>query len=447
MICKEAFNVLTDLVTKAKIAGADAADAFLINKMSLSVMFRLGRLEEIKRSESMDISLRVFIGNRQAIVSSSDWSCKALDELIDRVVRMARIVPKDPFCGLADPSQLVINTISLDICDPIDPTSDVLIDWTRRAEDSARSVLGVTNSDGAEAGYARKMIVLIGSNGMKCTYNVSKISGSVSVLAGNIFDGMERDYDFSSAVYFSDLKLPEDIGYSAGHRAVNRLRSHKVCTTQVPIVFDSRVSNELLGHLSNSINGYAIARGASFLKNSLNKQIFPSDVTIIDDPHRQRGLHSKPCDDEGVINSCRNIVENGVLTTWILDLCSSRQLGMETTGHASRGISSFLSPSATNFYMKPGIVTPTEIISNIVDGFYVTELFGIGVNNVTGDYSRGATGFWISKGEITYPVSEVTIAGNLKEMFLHLTPANDLFHYYGFDAPTVLIDGMTVAGI
>ena len=446
MVAEDSLNLLTDLIARAKAMGADAADALLVDQASLSVAFRLGRPEKVERSESGDVGLRVFVGKRQAMVSSSDRGRQALDELVERAVAMARTVPEDPFCGLADPSQLARELPILDICDPVEPLPDQLVDWAQRAEDSARAVPGVTNSEGAEAGWGRSLVALAGSNGLAHSYSSSGVSISASVLAGDVAGGMERDYDFSSAVYAADLRAPEDIGHGAGHRAVRRLGARKVKTARVPVVFDPRVSRGLLGHLSGAINGGAIARGTSFLKDSLGKRILPAGVTVIDDPHRQRGLRSKPCDGEGVANRRRAIVEDGVLTTWLLDLRSARQLGLETTGHASRGVSSPPSPSVTNLWLEPGAVTPAEMISDIAEGFYVTELFGMGVNGVTGDYSRGAAGFWIAGGEIVHPVNEVTVAGNLKDMFLHLTAANDLHFHYGMDAPTVRIDGLTVAG-
>jgi len=446
MAADNALELLTDLIAKAKRAGADAADAVLADGASLSVSYRLGKPENVERAEGGDLGLRVLIGKRQAMVSSSDRGKLALDELVERVIAMARTVPEDPHCGLADPDQLVTQIPELDICDPAEPEPQTLVDWAQRAEDSARAVPGVTNSGGAEAGWGRSRIAVAASNGFANAYWVSHSSISASVIAGESATGMERDYDFSSAVYFSDLTQPEDVGHSAGHRAVRRLGARKVKTAQVPVVLDPRVSNGLVGHLSGAINGGSITRGTSFLKDSLGKQIFKAGINIIDDPHRPRGLRSKPCDGEGLANRRRAIIEDGVLTTWLLDLRSARQLGLASTGHASRGTGGPPSPSATNLWLEPGVVTVAEMISDIRQGFYITELFGQGVNGVTGDYSRGAAGFWIEGGEIAYAVNEVTVAGNLKDMFLNLTPASDLTFRFGVDAPTLRIDGMTVAG-
>jgi PmbA protein len=257
---------------------------------------------------------------------------------------------------------------------------------------------------------------------------------------------MERDYDYSSAVYAADLRTPEDVGRSAGERTVRRLGARKMPTGKLSVIFDPRVSGGLLGHLAGAINGGAIARGTSFLKDKLGQQILPKGFTVVDDPHRRRGLRSKPCDGEGLANSRRAIVEDGVLTSWILDLRSARQLGLSSTGHASRGTASPPSPSVTNFYLEPGPVTPDALIADIKEGFYVTELIGMGVNGVTGDYSRGAAGYWIENGKITFPVNEMTIASNLKDMFLTLSAANDLVFRTGIDAPTLRVEGMTLAG-
>jgi len=446
MAAEDSLNLLTDLIAKAQAAGADAADAVLVDNTSLSVGFRLGKPERVERSEGGDIGLRVFVGKQQAIVSSSDRGSLALDELVERAVAMARRVPEDPFCGLADPDQLVQEIPSLDIFDPTEPDPSQLVDWAMRAEDAARAVEGVTNSEGADAGWARSMVAMAGSNGFANSYWVSHASISASVLAGEAATGMERDYEFTSAVYLEDLKSPEDVGHSAGHRAVRRLGARKGKTCRVPVVLDPRVSAGIVSHLAGGINGASIARGTSFLKDSLGKQVMAKGLTIIDDPHRPRGPRSKPCDGEGIANKRRAIVEDGVLTTWIMDLRSARQLGLQSTGHAGRGTGGPPSPSASNVWMEPGKLTVAELIADIKDGFYITELFGQGVNGVTGDYSRGAAGFWIENGEILYPVNEVTVAGNLKEMFQNITPANDLTFRYGTDAPTLRIEGLTIAG-
>ncbi len=442
----DALTLLSDLVAKAQGAGADAADAVLVNNTSLSVAMRLGRTEKVERSESGDIGLRVLIGKRQAFVSSSDRGSLALDELVERAVAMARSVPEDPYCGLAEPEQLIQTLPVLDIFDPTEPTAERLVDLARRAEEAARSVPGVSNSEGADAGWGRSLIAMAASNGFANSYWVSHSSLSASVLAGDPAQGMERDYDYSATVYAADLAAPEQVGLSAGQRAVRRLGARKAKTSRVPVVLDPRVSGGIISHLAGAINGAGIARGTSFLKDRLGQPVLAKGLTVIDDPHRARGLRSKPCDGEGLPNRRRAIVEDGVLTTWILDLRSARQLGLTSTGHASRGTGGPPGPATSNLWLQPGPLSVADLIADIDQGFYVTEMFGHGVNGLTGDYSRGAAGFWIENGEIAYPVNEVTVAGNLKDMFLNMTPASDLTFRYGTDAPTLRIEGMTLAG-
>ncbi len=441
----DALNLLDDLIAKAKAAGAEAADAVFISGISLSHAQRLGALERLERSEGQDLGLRVLIGKRQAMVSSTDRSPEALAELIERAVAMARCVPEDPYCGLAEPDQLARDIPALEICDSDEPAPEVLIERAKACEEAARAIAGVTNSEGAEAGWGLSRIALVASNGFAAGYASSGHSLGVSVLAGEGL-GMERDYDFSSSVYGADLESPAAVGRRAGEKAVRRLGARKGKTGKAPVIYDPRVSNSLLRHLAGAISGPAIARGTSFLKDKLGETIFADGVSIVDDPHRPRGLRSKPFDGEGVANAHRAIVENGRLTTWIMSLSSARQLGLETTGHAARGTSSPPSPAVTNLFMEPGTATPAELMADIDSGFYVTEMMGMGVNGVTGDYSRGASGFWIEKGELAYPVSEVTVAGNLKDIFAKLTPANDLTFRYGTNAPTLRIEGMTIAG-
>lgn len=442
----EHLELLSGLLDAARRAGADSADAVVFESASVSVAQRLGKSEKLERSESRDLGLRVLVGRRQAVVSSTDFAKATLDELVERAVAMARIAPEDPYAGLADPDQLVTDPPALDICDPDEPSTEILIEQAREAEDAARAVPGVTNSEGGEAGWSRSSIALAATNGFARGYAVSSHSVAASVLAGE-GTAMERDYDYDTAVYGADLKSPAEIGRSAGERAVRRLGARKMETVQVPIIYDPRVAGGMVGHLAGAINGAAIARGTSFLKDAMDQEIFPPNVTIVDDPHRQRGLRSKPFDAEGLANARHPIVKDGVLQCWVLDLSSSRQLGLESTGNAARGTASPPSPAVTNLYMEAGNVSPDALMEDIESGFYVTELIGMGANSVTGDYSRGAGGFWIENGQRAYPVSEVTIAGNLKDMFKNLTPADDLVFKYGINAPTLRVDGMTVAGL
>ena len=438
-------NVLQDLIKDAQNRGADAADAVFAEGTSLSLAWRMGEVEQLERSEGMDLGLRVFVGKSQAIVSSSDISKGALDELADRAVAMARSVPEDPYAGLADPDQLATKFMDFDMFDPSQPSADELTEAARTAEEAGLAVSGVSNSEGAHAGFSQSSVAFAASNGFAHSYQRSRHSLSASMLAGE-GTGMERDYDYTGAVWAEDLQSPEAIGLSAGERAVKRLNPQKAKTQQVPVVFDHRAARSLVGHLSGAINGSSIARGTSFLKEAMDTDIFAPNVTIIDDPHRMRGLRSAAFDDEGLATQKRNIIDQGKLTTWFLDLRSARQLGLQSTGHAGRGVSSPPSPGASNLYLATGELSVAELIKDIKAGFFVTELIGMGVNTVTGDYSRGASGFWIENGEITHPVSEVTVAGHLSEMFKSLTPANDLEFLYGVDAPTVRIEGLTLAG-
>ncbi len=439
-------DTLAELITAAKAAGADAADAIVVDGASVSITYRLGKLEQLERSEGGDIGLRVLIGKRQAIVSSADRSREALKELVDRAVAMAKTVPEDPFCGLAGADQIARTLPTLDICDPAEISAETLIAKAKACEETALGVAGVTNSDGASASWGRSQVAIAASNGFLRSYESSGSSLSVSVLAGDAAQGMETDYDYTSAVYFADLKNPEEIGRNAGMRAVRKLGARKMPSAKVPIIFDPRVARGLVSHFLGAINGASVARGTTFLKDAMNTDVFAPGVNIIEDPHRQRGLRSKPCDAEGLPNQKRALIDQGRLTTWILDLRSARQLKLAPTGHAARSTGSPPSPSATNVYLAAGGETPAALMADIKEGFYVTDLVGQGINMVTGDYSRGAVGFWIENGKTSFAVSEVTVAGNLTQMFKAIRPANDLELLYGIDAPTVRIDGMTVAG-
>lgn len=438
-------DLLDGLLAAAKREGAETADALFVESTSMGVSYRLGKLEDVERSESYDVGLRVMIGRRQAISSSSDLRPEALKKLAARVAGMAKEAPEDPYCGLAEAGLLAKEWPDLDLLDPAEPEADILKARAAACEEAARGVAGITNSEGAGASWGRGSVALMTSHGFAGAYRSTNHSISVSVLAG---DGtaMERDDDFTSARHAADLDAAEAVGRSAAARALKRLKPRKGPTGPVPVVFDPRVSMSLVGHFAGAINGASIARGVSFLKDRMGEAVFREGVSIVDDPRIMRGSRSKPFDGEGVPTSARRFCDRGVLTSWVLESSSARQLGLATTGNAARGTGGPPGPSTTNLYMEAGTVSPEELIRGIKSGFYVTELIGMGVSGVTGDYSRGATGFWIENGEIVYPVNEVTIAGNLKDMFLNLTPANDLVFRYGTNAPTVLVEGMTLAG-
>lgn len=438
-------DLLSDLITRAKRHGADAADALGYEATSVSIGQRLGKPEHTERAEGADIGLRVFVGKRMAMVSTADRSKDALEELAERAVAMARVVPEDPFVGLADPDQLATELPDLDLADDGEPSESTLAARAAEAEAAALAVEGVENSEGAEAAFSSSTVAVAASNGFANSYRTTGSSLYASVVAGS-GDGMETDYDYTRASHGEDLKKPEDIGRRAGERAVARLGARKVPTGQVPVIYDQRVSASLLNHLLGAINGAAIARGTSFLKDRMGEALFDASITVLEEPHIKRGFRSKPCDAEGLPNQTRAIIDEGKLTTWLLDLRSARQLGLQSTGHASRGITSPPSPSPTNIKLVPGQASPEELMADIEEGFLITSMMGSSVSLVTGDYSRGASGFWIEKGEPVFPVNEVTVAGNLTDMFARLIPANDFERKTGIDAPSIRIDGMTVAG-
>lgn len=438
-------SLLHDTVAWAKAAGADAVDAIYVEGTQLSVSQRLGTREQLERSEGRDVGLRAFVGTRQAIVSTTDLSVDALKELAARAVAMARAVPEDPVCGLAPAELLAQQWPDLDLDDGAEASVAQLADWCARAEDTARAVPGITNSEGASASWGRTRVALAASNGFAGTYSRGGYSLSCSVLAGD-GTGMERDYDWTSGVYVDQLEAPEKIGRTAGENAVKRLNPRRMKSTKAPVVYDQRIASGLLGHLAGAINGRAIARKTSFLLDKLGQRLFKPGIRIIDDPHRKRESGSRPFDGEGLPTRRWDIIDDGVLTTWVLDMASARQLDLAPTGHGSRGVSGPPSPSTSNLYLEPGELSVDELIGDIDNGLYVTELIGFGVNGVTGDYSRGAAGFWIENGKLAWPVSGMTVAGNLKDMFLNMTPANDLAFKGSVNAPTVRVDGMTIAG-
>jgi len=441
----DAQTLLADLITAARKAGANAADAVYHESRSLSAGVRLGQPEDVESSESREIGLRVLIGQRQACVSSTDFGKDAVAALIERGVAMAKLAPEDKFCGLADPAELATKAVDLDQLDGVELDMTQLLERAKACEAAALDVAGVTNSEGGSASRNLGLSAYAASNG----FSGAGFSGSHSISAVAIAGkdtGMERDYDYGAALHFADLASPEAIGRNAGERAVRRLNPRKIESQALPVIYENRVANSLLGHLSGAINGAAVARGTSFLKDKMGEEIFAPGLDVIDDPLRPRGFRSRWFDMEGVARQRRKLIDQGKLTTWLLDCATARQLGLRSTGHASRGTSSPPSPGATNLYLAAGKQSVEELLGGIKRGLYVIEMMGSSINPLTGDYSRGAAGFLIENGKLTEPVSEITIAGNLKDMFRRITPANDLIFRFGTDAPTLLVDGMTIAG-
>jgi PmbA protein len=441
-------GLLDALLVAASRAGADAADAVLIDERAVSVRQRLGRLEEVTRAESIELGLRVLVGQKgghcAAIVSTSDRDPANFAALAERAIAMARAVPPDPFAGLAE-TENAGPFASLDLDDFSEPAPSVLAARAAAAEDSARAVPGVTNTEEAEASWSRTSLALVTTGGFAGQTTRTSHTHYVTALAGQGTD-MQRDYDYSSATHAADLIAPDLIGRNAGERAVARLNPVRLASSRLPVVFDPRVAGSLVGHLAGAINGAAVARGTSFLKDRMGQQLFARGIAVHDDPLRPRGLRSRPFDGEGVAGRPLALVEDGTLRSWILDCRSARQLGLATTGHAARGVSSPPSPAPSNLWLAAGALDPDALIEDIREGVYVTELIGMGVNQVTGDYSRGAAGFAIRNGRRAEAVAGITIAGNLIEMFRTLTPASDLEFRRGTDAPTVRIDAMAIAG-
>jgi PmbA protein len=433
------------LVEAARKAGADAADAIYSGEASTGIQVRLGELEDVSRSEGEEVGLRFFVGSRSASVASSDLSDEAMRALVERAAAMAREAPEDPYAGLAPEERLLRGPgADVDGDDGADPPPVELKRLALAIEDAARSVGGVTNSEGAGVSAGRSVVALATSHGFCRGYATTGYGGMASVIAGS-GGGMQRDHAYHNVRHYADLEAPESIGRRAGERAVRRLNPARLASGRMTVVFDPRAGASLVGHLTGAITGSAIARKTSFLIGREGEAIFGPGITISDDPHRPRGLASKPFDGEGLPTRPTDIVSGGVLTGWLLDSASARQLGREPTGHATRA-SGAPGAGATNVHMVPGILSPAELIADVKRGLYVTELIGQGVNPVTGDYSRGASGFIIENGEIAAPVAEITIAGNLLDMFRELAPANDLEHRRAVNVPTLRVEGMMIAG-
>ncbi len=436
------------ILTEARRAGADAADAIAVDGTSLSITVREGALEQAERSEGIDIGLRVFVGQRQACVSSSDTKPDTLTQMAERAVAMAKEAPEDPYAGLADPAQLATNTRTetLELFDPSDePDPAALQEDATRAEAAALRNKGISQVQSASAGYGRRRIHMAATNGFSAGYARSDRGLSCVAISGT-GTGMERDYDYDSRVFQADLRDAEDIGQTAAARAVERAGAKRPKTGAFPVLFDERVASSLIGSLLQATNGMMIARGSSWLRDAVGQEVLPANLSIIEDPHRPRVGGSKLFDAEGLATSRRAIVENGVLTGWTLDLATARKLGLQSTANAARGTTAPPSPSLTNISLTQGTQSRADLIREMGTGLLVTSMIGSTINPNTGDYSRGAAGFWVENGEITYAVNECTVAGNLRDMLMSIVPANDARLHLSRVVPSLLVEGLTLAG-
>lgn len=442
---KDLASLAQTALARAKHFGASAADALVIDGRSLDVAVREGTIENLEQSEAVEVGLRVFVGQSSAAIATSKIDAAGIERIAEQAVAMAKAAPPDPYAGIAAPDQVARDWGELDIAGETLLDAEVLRDMALSAESHALAVKGVSKSGGAGASSYERSVMLAASNGFAGGYRRSGLSLSATAIAGET-SAMERDYDYSSVIHPQDLRKAEDIGREAGRRAVRRLHPRKVKSQAVPVIYDSRIASSLVGHFLSAITGSAIARGTSFLRDKLGQQVFGTDIHITDDPLRPRGLASRPFDAEGIATKTLPLIEAGVLKSWILDLGSARQLNLQTTGHAARGLAGSPGPSSSNVTLSPGTISLDDMIKSIGTGFYVTELIGHGPNIVTGDYSRGASGLWIENGEIAFPVSEVTLAGKLADIFLNITPANDLTYRSSINAPSCRVEGLTLGG-
>ncbi|MCT4635709.1 MAG: metallopeptidase TldD-related protein [Rickettsiales bacterium] len=438
-------NLLQDVISKVLKLGASDADAIIIDSTSLSSEVRLGNLINIDRAENAAIALRVLIDQKQAIVSTSDFSNNSLDNIIERAIAMAKVTPKNPHLFLAERVQMARNIVDLELYDSDEPSAEELIDQAKITESYALENKNITNSEGAAAHYQTGKIYFSTSKGFVNSYQSSSRALSLSVIAGKDQD-MQTGNSYSVARFAVDLKSEREVGLEAASNAIDKMNPRKLPTAEMAVIFDRKMAGRILGALSSAINGSSISRGTSFLANHLGKDIFRNNINIIDNPFLKKGLSSRPFDAEAIMGKRLNVVENGVLNSYFLDLQTASKLNLQSTGHAMRGLSSSPSPGSSNLYMQAGQDSLEDMIKSIKKGVLVTEVFGHGANIVTGDYSQGAGGFYIENGKIIHPVSEITIAGNLKDMFRNIIPANDLKFEYSINSPSLLIEKMTVAG-
>jgi len=439
-------NLLHDVVAAARKAGADAAEAVFAERQSLSVSVRLGDLEEVEREEARDLGLRVFIGARSATVSGSDISPDARAKLIERAVAMARLAPEDPYASLAPSERLAKGPFpDLDLIDAYEPSAEALETQARLAEEHARAVKGVTNTDGGAASWSSSTWSLVTTEGFHGHHAATGHSVSASAIAGE-GAGMERGGEGRSTRHFGDLPAAGDIGMEAGRQAVARLNPRKIASTTAPVIFENRLAMSLIGPLLGAISGPSIARGTSFLKDKLGQQIFARGIRLSEDPHRVRGLGSAPFDDEGVTTQVRDLIDDGVLTTWLLNTSSAKQLGLTTTGHASRGLAGPSGVSTHNLTLQPGDKDLAGLMKDAGTGLLVTSMFGPSLNGNTGDWSVGCSGIWFENGESTGPVTEITVAGNLIDIYARLVPGSDLEFRGASNSPSILVDALAIAG-
>ncbi|WP_179378134.1 TldD/PmbA family protein [Jannaschia marina] len=444
----ELANLTDALLKAAKAAGAEAADALAVDGTSVSIDVLKGKLEHAERSEGVELGLRVLIGARQACVSASDTKPETFAMMAERAVAMAREAPEDPYCGLADPDQLARDwdVAALDLVDdgpPVAPSE--LQEMAQRAEAAALDVAGVSQVSGAGAGYGDRRIHLAATNGFSGGYRRTGLSLSCVAITGS-GTAMERDYYGDSRIHRADLDSPETVGRIAGERTVARAGARKPPTGAFPVIYDERVAGQLIGHLLGAVNGSAVARGATYLRDAMGEAVLPSHLSLVENPTLPRISGSRPFDGEGLPVTPRDIVRDGVLTSWTLDLATARKIGLQSTGNGARGLSSPPSPSVTNVRLTQGTASRDDLLAEMGTGLLITSMIGSSINATTGDYSRGASGFWVENGEIARPVNECTVAGNLREMLLSIRPANDARLHVGRQVPSLLVEGLTIAG-
>lgn len=435
-------SLLSDIVDISKKYGASDVSAFLCAETNLSQHIRLGKLERSEASQNQNLSIRLFKGTKSSVVSSSDFDKKSIQTLIQQGLDRAETLPEDPFLRLATPEEFANNIKDLNLYDPQHVEAKDLICLAKETEESALAFKEITNSEGATATYTRQHNTFVTSQGFSQYYEKTFSDLFVCLLAGNTSHGMERDYEQASTIYFNDLPSPKSLGEKAALRTIKRLGAKQYPSQKLSVIFEHRTARTLLSHFLKAINGKNIVQQASFLKDSLHKQVFSPAITIEEDPFLTKGLRSRTFDGEGLTVHPHTLIDKGILKTWLTDLYTSKQLNVPPTGHSNRH-----NPSPSNVWIQPGEQPAENILKSVSKGVYITDLFGQGVNLLTGDYSRGFFGYWIENGEITSPISEMTVAGNLREIFQTLIPANDLtLNQYGIDSPTLFIPELTIGG-